>query len=95
MSDEERQVWSESERLADPFLLPIASFAAGVAELSKLNESRKQLEALRAAGYKLRITIEATAPCAISGASAEGETVEEAVKRLGVKLESIKTKEHA
>lgn len=50
----------------------------------------EQLQVLRAAGYKIRITIEATAPCAISGASAEGETVEEAVKRLAVKLENIK-----
>jgi len=48
-----------------------------------------EIEIIRSRGYKIRITVEATAPCAISGASAEGETVEEAVTKLGVKLESI------
>lgn len=55
------------------------------------SEANKQLESLRTAGYKIRITVEVTAPCAISGASAEGETVDEAVTRLGVKLDGIKT----
>jgi hypothetical protein len=58
-------------------------------EILEFMSVRDALQSLKEQGYKIRITIEATAPCAISGASAEGETFEEAVSRLGVKIEDI------